>query len=340
MGSYDVSCAISGLAIGYEAQAYLIPLIPDGTTLRDTNEGWELYNYPGKETPETYRGAYFLHGDCFYQPFSLPILGHYDTYGSLEEIQEDETTQKLEAMFGVSIEDFVKILRESNKYGSSRRNERFNKAKALKGKTKGGFEILQLLSGMYVHKDIYEHLAAYEESPRYSWRPKVILPDAYDRLQQKLIKFDQPLSDADEKAKLDHHMRSILDDPMRKHPEEGEEYHLFHYVSHKWTTFQQMCRPFIKDGKLKKELCDFVRFDGNMEACNRFYFPGMYSGQDGDPGPYIALYKAALGVLGRGIAKIAEENIVDQKECKYCKQTKDEYTEDSCQECHLQYCGW
>jgi hypothetical protein len=77
-----------------------------------------------------------------------------------------------------------------------------------------------------------------------------------------------------------------------------------------------------------------------MEACNRFYFPGMYSGQDGDPSPYIALYKAALGVLGRGIARIAEENIVDQKECKHCKQTKDEYAEDSCQECHLQYCGW
>jgi hypothetical protein len=108
----------------------------------------------------------------------------------------------------------------------------------------------------------------------------------------------------------------------------------------KWDRFQDLYRDAVKQGKLKKELCEFVWLDANMHSCNRFYFPAMNGEQHGNLEASKGLLAISQKVIGKRIAVFAEENVTPDITCKVCKKTKTQYVDDFCKECHQHYYGW
>lgn len=91
MGSFNVSCGVSRISIGAGTPMVLIPLISAGK--------WA----------DKMEGAFVVTGGPtrINIPFTLPIFGEYNDYGTLENIKEDCNTKAIEKYFGCSIGDFV-----------------------------------------------------------------------------------------------------------------------------------------------------------------------------------------------------------------------------------------
>lgn len=87
LGSFNVSCGISDLALSYEDEVGLVLL--NGPVSREQPEWWDAEE--GK----------FLHVQAtdLYKPFLPPVFGKYDDYGRIENVQESVTTQLLEKIF-------------------------------------------------------------------------------------------------------------------------------------------------------------------------------------------------------------------------------------------------
>jgi len=84
MGCFSVSCALSGLSI-YSDDAVYIPLIPH--KYQEENENGEIYLEKCDNIIAS-DGAFSI-----FQPKTLPIFGEYDTYGRLENIDENEISK-------------------------------------------------------------------------------------------------------------------------------------------------------------------------------------------------------------------------------------------------------
>lgn len=130
MGSFNVACSISSLSISAGTEVVFFPLLP----IRYGNSRLE-------------NAKYLIYPNCYYQPFSLPIKGRYNDYGSVESIEEDENTKAIETFFGIGIEAFIEHIGDGC-------------PKSIKDEDKR--EIYQQLSGMFVHREIYEELIAFD----------------------------------------------------------------------------------------------------------------------------------------------------------------------------------
>lgn len=72
MGSFSVSCGMSKLPIVSNEEIVFIPLK-------------QRLDYNGK--PNGTNTNHIIFGEReYFQPFLLPIIGHYDTYGGIENI--------------------------------------------------------------------------------------------------------------------------------------------------------------------------------------------------------------------------------------------------------------
>lgn len=133
MGSFNVACSVSNISISVGTKVVFFPLLPRrfarGNLTHLQNE------------------KYLIYPNAYYQPFSLPIKGVYNDYGSVEEIEEDENTKAIEDFFGMNIQDFVDGIGE--RYTGSLENEEKE-------------EIYEQLSGMFVHRAIYDELVAFD----------------------------------------------------------------------------------------------------------------------------------------------------------------------------------
>lgn len=91
MGSWNVSCFISGLSINGCEPVYYIPLTRK-----------KLY-------PQTLENLQYgiMRPTDFFQPATFPILGEYDTYGRLENIVRDKNVEHLEKFYGAPIEQII-----------------------------------------------------------------------------------------------------------------------------------------------------------------------------------------------------------------------------------------
>lgn len=124
MGSFNVSCSLSGVSIAAGDPAVLVPLKPNGYF----SAYWDGV---GK------RGEQFLDVP-FKVPF-FPLFGAYNDYGSIEDVVKDENTEILENFYcKISIEDIVS--------GITNRDEGLPKD-------------LQDLSITWIHGDVYKKLA-------------------------------------------------------------------------------------------------------------------------------------------------------------------------------------
>jgi len=93
MGCFNVCCSISNLSIDAGDKIVFIPLIPN--------------NYEGENLVGTQSNL--IYANCYFNPFSLPIIGQYDDYGSVELIEKNENTKVVGNMFNISIEDLLKL---------------------------------------------------------------------------------------------------------------------------------------------------------------------------------------------------------------------------------------
>jgi len=92
MGDYNVSCGVSRISLGGGDKCVLIPLTK-------TKFGDDILD-----------GACYISNDgpCGrFHPITLPIFGLYNSYGTLENIEEDCNTKSIERYYGCSIKDFV-----------------------------------------------------------------------------------------------------------------------------------------------------------------------------------------------------------------------------------------
>jgi hypothetical protein len=100
MGSFDVACVISDLAIhpGDEVGFMLI------------SESDVMKAYKSRQVaPEGGWIHYGLENDG-YKPFLSPVFGNYDDYGFVVNIQESETTRFIESLFGKDVETVIKCV--------------------------------------------------------------------------------------------------------------------------------------------------------------------------------------------------------------------------------------
>lgn len=129
MGSFNVSCGISGLSINCGDDVMLFILYPV---------------HRGKIEPS----RFLFNRDDFFKPLGLPIEGRYDEYGSLEDIVENEVTKGYERLFGLSIDEIV-----NNIANECSLREELEKLDCCN---------LQDLSCMFVLKDVYNALIEYQ----------------------------------------------------------------------------------------------------------------------------------------------------------------------------------
>ena len=88
MGCFSVCCSMSKMTINAGDKVLLIPLIPVGPA----------------------GGYMYLSTMDLFMPFCLPIVGTYDDYGSIENIEKNINTEMLEKYFNLSIEDIVSVV--------------------------------------------------------------------------------------------------------------------------------------------------------------------------------------------------------------------------------------
>lgn len=92
MGSFSVACGVSRMALNSGDKCLLIPLAKT------------------KHSDDTRTGSYYVSNDGpigRFHPLTLPIFGDYSDYGSLNNIEENSHTKRIEEFFGCSISDFV-----------------------------------------------------------------------------------------------------------------------------------------------------------------------------------------------------------------------------------------
>lgn len=104
MGCFNVACGVSSLSIGDSEEAVFVPLLPKFFRSRK-----EVKVEPASSI--NYVNAY-------YNPFSLPIKGKYNDYGTLEDVVRDENVEIIEKFFGISAEDIMYIVGEQRKVSS------------------------------------------------------------------------------------------------------------------------------------------------------------------------------------------------------------------------------
>lgn len=104
MGSFDISCAISKLSVGYGDKVGLLPIVKDPYAY-DSH-----LSYTGTKEPGT---SVILHTG--YKAFCPPIYGTYDDYGYLTNIKPSPVTKYLENITGKTIEEVAKCI--SNRRG-------------------------------------------------------------------------------------------------------------------------------------------------------------------------------------------------------------------------------
>ena len=96
MGSFSVSCGMSKLPIVSNEEIVFIPLK-------------QRLDYNGK--PNGANTNHIIFGEReYFQPFLLPIIGHYDTYGGIENIVKNENIKIIEEHYKKSIEDIFETI--------------------------------------------------------------------------------------------------------------------------------------------------------------------------------------------------------------------------------------
>lgn len=103
MGCFNVACSISSISIGEGTPCYFIPLIKKHHKSRKYMRANFPDGYGFMDSPK----SIITYPDDIFTPLTLPILGKYNDYGSLDDIVQDNNVDAIEKFFGVPIDDII-----------------------------------------------------------------------------------------------------------------------------------------------------------------------------------------------------------------------------------------
>ncbi|MCK4500933.1 hypothetical protein KAU11_10570 [Candidatus Babeliales bacterium] len=135
MGSYNPTCSVSGLTIEPGDKTVFIPLIEKSRYYGDEREETRV-EIEVDSILTSNEGAL-----SHYSPLLLPIMGVYDDYGSIAEIERDPNTEALEEMFKKDIQDVVSELLDDKKITAAEVGE------------------IEGISGTFILREIYDKLS-------------------------------------------------------------------------------------------------------------------------------------------------------------------------------------
>lgn len=204
---------------------------------------------------------------CFYSPVTLPVFGSYDDYGRIGDIKRDANIEVTEAHFDEKIEDVCGMYDR---------------------------EVRPVSSGMFIHREIFDTLV--EKCSQVDEWGKRDSESGEDYLSNHFDKFVENIQQAKEFHKK--HSANVIISGRRIGWElwlSGESHNIFNFRNY-WR-FREIYFPQIENGKLKKELVQFVKFETGMFAVNRFYFPAMKGYQHGNVYASKLLYEKAASIM-------------------------------------------
>lgn len=219
---------------------------------------------------------------CYYAPAALPIFGEYFDYGMLQPIKKDDNTKAIEKFTGHSIEGIVN-----------------NEGKA------GGH-------GMFVHRDIYKTMIVEQVDEWGSRKPRAFGGVSRYSLNKKYAEYREALMELQKKIKA---AKKRLKKGGYSGAFECEltmaQYEIKDKVmwAHNWSdeTFEKTYAPYIQQGKLRKQLVDFMLFYYSMWYANAHFFPAANGVQFGNHYGNRTLHEKALEILNVTIAADEKE---------------------------------
>ncbi len=268
MGSFNVAGSVSNLSISAGTKCVFIPLLTNRyeDDIKNVIVGGESHII-SNEGPE-----------CFFAPFSLPIFGTYNDYGSLEDIERNDNTDRIENFFGCQIDAVM----EQATRNWCNENSHF----CLDSEKN---EILSSLSGMFEHADIYQTLVNFNRE-----RNPITYESIYDGLKEEISAYAKRTKGL---------KKEIRDISCVLHPLNKYSSNKFLRYFQNWRYFRELYGESITEGKLKKELADAIHFRFAMNSCNRFFFPAMNGEQCGNPEASKMLLLKSLEIVNKELEK-------------------------------------
>lgn len=266
MGSYDVTGGLSGLSLSCGDKCVFFPLYPN--SCYDNGILEHVTNLVSND------GAYI-----FYAPFTLPIVGYYDDYGSCKNIEENLNTALIEEFFHCSIQDFMEEI-------TDKRKKYILKNRDVMNKLGGMFEDYRVYIKMSeknkeVDLDVGEFGSMEKEFEYYSKQLRESKIEEIDKNENNFNLFTR------RKGYFAHH------------------FELF------WYKFVEIYGDTIKLRFLKEDFVRYSYFYWAMLNCNKFFFPSINRGSFGDYKPQLKLTKIVLNILKQNIKNIEKEREED-----------------------------
>ena len=289
MGCFNVCCSVSNISIGWQDKVVLLPLANKG--YYKEGKGFEYDKMPMADSS-------LIYPHCYFEPVSLPIVGEYNDYGTLENIIKDANTRAIEDYFEVSIEAFMEGITSFRQYEDPL---------VITDKTTKFEKLLPRLTGMFIYKPIYDHLKSSGIPDWIFSRRSESYAEEYDEYvvkQRKALETKESIAELRDMLEVgDGNMvaraealealvnDTAVRDIMNAHTNKFLDYH------RDWFRFGEIMAPTVAKGLLKADLCYFKNFYNHMYSANRFLFPAMNGEQHGNLDASLLLARETVRLL-------------------------------------------
>jgi hypothetical protein len=308
MGSYHVSCSVSGLSIKPGDSIVIFLLLPR-----------EFSKDEAKQKPILVQAEpYMLEIDHYFNPFCFPISCAYNDCGGVREVEKSENVRSVESFFGLSIKQVVDHVINGE-----------TRSKTVKGEV---LRVLSNLSLMYVHGDVYKAMITIGFCP---WENiKIDIPKLLSEMSKALYDFDgthkiewlytypsiekqrqffelfediargKPGYIPSEFKPEPEGKTTVYDRPGYREDPENDPLRRYEFLFNPllcfykgWPYFATLYREAIKSRHLVENFVKYSLFAKRMHSCNKFFFPALTGEQLGNDSASKSLAEVTLAIL-------------------------------------------
>lgn len=151
MGHFSYTCQLSGVTITDGDKAVILPIFPKKNW--SYNNSQESLSKFGKSNLCSNDGA-----NLYFDELTFPIFGKYDSYGRLEEIENDDNTKVLEEFFELPIDKICTVLTDDRK-NEFEKNGQFCDSVKILNKDNEKHMMLLKTSVTWFRREVYDKLA-------------------------------------------------------------------------------------------------------------------------------------------------------------------------------------